>query len=58
LQEIGVPKGPATGENVLVGKAKEVVGHVIGNDDLEDEGEEQEEIATSCAPSIGGNTPS
>jgi uncharacterized protein YjbJ (UPF0337 family) len=45
LQEIGVPKEPATGENVLVGKAEEVVGHVIGNDDLEGEGEEEEEIA-------------
>jgi uncharacterized protein YjbJ (UPF0337 family) len=36
---------PATWENVIVGKAKQVIGHVIGDEELEDEGEEQEEIA-------------
>jgi uncharacterized protein YjbJ (UPF0337 family) len=36
---------PATWENVAVGKAKEVVGRVTGAKDLEEEGEEQEEVA-------------
>lgn len=36
---------PATWENVVVGKAKQVIGQVIGDEELEDEGEEQEEIA-------------
>ncbi len=38
-------ESPATWENVFVGKAKEVVGHVVGDDELAEEGEEQEEIA-------------
>jgi len=45
LAEIGVPESPATWENVAVGKVKEIVGHAIGNAELVDEGEEQEEIA-------------
>lgn len=45
LAEIGVPESPATWENVAVGKAKEIVGHAIGNAEMVDEGEEQEEIA-------------
>ena len=36
---------PATWENVVVGKAKQVIGHVIRDEELEEEGEEQEEIA-------------
>ncbi|HKC28596.1 MAG TPA: hypothetical protein VKB75_11355 [Jatrophihabitans sp.] len=36
---------PATWENVVVGRAKEAIGHVIGNDELEEEGEEQAEVA-------------
>jgi uncharacterized protein YjbJ (UPF0337 family) len=36
---------PATWENVVVGKAKEVVGHAIGDEELVEEGEEQEEVA-------------
>jgi uncharacterized protein YjbJ (UPF0337 family) len=36
---------PATWENVVVGKAKEVVGRMTGAKDLEEEGEEQEEVA-------------
>jgi uncharacterized protein YjbJ (UPF0337 family) len=36
---------PATWENVAVGKAKEVVGHVIRDDELGEEGEDQQEIA-------------
>jgi uncharacterized protein YjbJ (UPF0337 family) len=39
------PDSPATWENVAVGKAKEVVGRVFGDDELEEQGEEQEEIA-------------
>jgi uncharacterized protein YjbJ (UPF0337 family) len=38
-------ESPATWENVVVGKAKEVVGHAIGDEELTEEGEEQEEIA-------------
>ena len=40
-----VPERPATWENVLVGKAKEAVGHVVRDDDLIEEGAEQEEVA-------------
>ena len=36
---------PATWENVVVGKAKQVVGRAIGDEQLEEEGEEQEEIS-------------
>lgn len=36
---------PATWENVAVGKSKEFVGHVIGDDAMIEEGEDQEEIA-------------
>ncbi|MCW2596262.1 MAG: hypothetical protein QOJ78_1352 [Pseudonocardiales bacterium] len=36
---------PATWENVVVGKAKQVVGHAIGDHEMTEEGEEQEEIA-------------
>jgi uncharacterized protein YjbJ (UPF0337 family) len=36
---------PATWENVVVGKAKEVAGHVLGDEELAEEGEEQAEIA-------------
>jgi uncharacterized protein YjbJ (UPF0337 family) len=38
-------ESPATWENVVVGKAKEVVGHAIGDEELAQEGEDQEEIA-------------
>ncbi len=40
-----VPDAPATWENVAVGKAKEVVGHLVGDTSLTEDGEEQEEIA-------------
>lgn len=40
-----VPESPATWENVVAGEAKEVVGHVIGDDELVEEGKEQVEIA-------------
>lgn len=36
---------PATWENAVVGEAKELAGRAIGNEELADEGEEQEEIA-------------
>ena len=38
-------ESPATWENVVVGKAKEVVGHALHDDELAEEGEEQAEIA-------------
>jgi uncharacterized protein YjbJ (UPF0337 family) len=38
-------ESPATWENVVVGKAKEVVGHAIGSEELAQEGEDQDEIA-------------
>lgn len=40
-----VVDAPATWENLAVGKAKEVIGRVIGDEDLAEEGEEQEEVA-------------
>jgi uncharacterized protein YjbJ (UPF0337 family) len=40
-----VPDSPATWENVAVGKAKEVVGHLLHDPSLTEDGEEQEEIA-------------
>jgi uncharacterized protein YjbJ (UPF0337 family) len=38
-------ESPATWENVVVGKAKEVLGHAIGDEDLAGEGEDQEAVA-------------
>ncbi|MGH8960142.1 MAG: CsbD family protein [Jatrophihabitantaceae bacterium] len=38
-------ESPATWENVAVGKAKEVVGRAIGDEELTEEGDEQEAIA-------------
>jgi uncharacterized protein YjbJ (UPF0337 family) len=38
-------ESPATWENVVVGKAKEVVGHAFGDEELTEEGEDQERIA-------------
>jgi uncharacterized protein YjbJ (UPF0337 family) len=40
-----VPEAPATWENVVVGKAKEVLGRVVGDEELTEEGQEQEEVA-------------
>jgi len=40
---------PATWENVVVGKAKKLVGKVLGDEELAEEGEEQEEIAHEVA---------
>ena len=45
LEEDGVPESPATWENVAVGKAKEIFGKAIHDEELAEEGEEQEEIA-------------
>ncbi|MBE7190594.1 hypothetical protein [Jatrophihabitans endophyticus] len=36
---------PATWENVVVGKAKEALGHVVRDPELVAEGEEQEDAA-------------
>lgn len=44
-REGGEPEVHATWENVVVGKAKRVLGRVFRDDELEEEGEEQEEIA-------------
>ena len=44
-REGGDPDDHATWENVVVGKAKQVVGHVLGDEELEEEGEDQEEVA-------------
>lgn len=38
-------ESPATWENVVVGKAKEALGHLTGERELIEEGEEQEEAA-------------
>jgi len=38
-------EAPATWENVVVDKAKEAVGHVLRDEELVEEGEEQEEVA-------------
>ena len=43
---------PATWENVVVGKAKKLVGEVFGDDELAEEGEEQEEIAHEVAHEV------
>jgi uncharacterized protein YjbJ (UPF0337 family) len=45
LREVGVPESPATWENVAAGRAKELLGHALGNEELAEEGAEQEEIA-------------
>jgi uncharacterized protein YjbJ (UPF0337 family) len=39
------PEKPATWENIVVGKAKEAIGRVIGDEELAAEGEEQDEVA-------------
>ena len=44
-EEHEVPDTPATWENVVVGRAKEVVGHALRDEELVEEGEEQAEIA-------------
>lgn len=44
-QELGVPESPATWENIVVGKAKEVLGNAFGDEELAEQGEQQEEIA-------------
>lgn len=40
-----VPESPATWENVVAGKAKEALGHLVGAKDLVAEGEDQAELA-------------
>lgn len=41
----GPDERPATWENEVVGEAKELIGRATGDDELEEEGEEQKEIA-------------
>jgi uncharacterized protein YjbJ (UPF0337 family) len=41
----GQDEDPATWENIVVGKAKQVIGRAIGDEEFEDEGEDQAEIA-------------
>ena len=36
---------PATWENVVVGRAKEAVGHALHDEEFAEEGEEQAEVA-------------
>lgn len=38
-------ESPATWENVVVGKAKEVLGHATHDEALAEEGDDQEEVA-------------
>jgi uncharacterized protein YjbJ (UPF0337 family) len=38
-------ESPATWENVLVGRAKEVLGHLTGDEEYAEQGEEQIEVA-------------
>ena len=40
-----VPERPATWENVVAGRAEELLGKVSGNDGLVEEGKERAEIA-------------
>ncbi len=44
-EELDVPESPATWENVVVGKAKEALGHLTGDKELVEEGEDQEGVA-------------
>jgi len=45
---------PATWENVVVGKAKKLVGGALGDEELAEEGEEQEEVAREVSEEAGG----
>lgn len=40
-----VPESPSTWENVVVGELKATLGHVLRDDALVEEGDEQKEIA-------------
>jgi uncharacterized protein YjbJ (UPF0337 family) len=44
-QDTPPPEAPATWENVVVGKAYEAVGHVLRDEKMVEDGEEQEEAA-------------
>ena len=43
--DVDVPESPATWENVVVGKATELVGRALHDKDIVEEGDEQTEIA-------------
>jgi uncharacterized protein YjbJ (UPF0337 family) len=47
-------ESPATWENVVVGKAKHLFGRVLGDEELAEEGEEQEEIAHEVHDEVDG----
>ena len=40
-----MPETPATWENVVVGEAKKILGHLVGDKEYADEGEGQIELA-------------
>lgn len=40
-----VPEAPATWENVVVGKAEELLGRAVNDEQMEEEGEERSKIA-------------
>jgi uncharacterized protein YjbJ (UPF0337 family) len=40
-----VPESPATWGNVVDGEIKKIVGHLVGDEELTEEGDEQIEIA-------------
>jgi uncharacterized protein YjbJ (UPF0337 family) len=50
-------ESPATWENVVVGKAKEALGHALGDEELTEEGEEQEEIAHEVRDEVKKDQP-
>jgi uncharacterized protein YjbJ (UPF0337 family) len=47
-------EAPATWENVVVGKAKEMLGHALGDDERAAEGEDQEEVAHEVREEFDG----
>jgi uncharacterized protein YjbJ (UPF0337 family) len=44
-EDESVPESPATWENVVVGRAEELLGKAVGDGELEEEGKERAEIA-------------
>jgi uncharacterized protein YjbJ (UPF0337 family) len=50
------PESPATWENVVVGKAKEAIGHVLHDKELVEEGEDQVEDAHEVREEFRGES--
>lgn len=48
---------PATWENVVVGEAKQALGHVVGSEELIDEGEDQVDVAIELRGRHGSQPP-